>query len=123
MANDHKPAVLFLRMSPQLRETLREAADHAGCSLNAFAVQVLATAAGDPARFRVEVDTATDALGYPVRRKERSEHIGARTTFIGSMEAQFGSTEMVRLVKHYDAEDPGYFVEWLRRLNARPDVS
>ena len=52
VARDSRPAVVFLRMSPQLREGLREAADRAGCSLNAFAVQILATAAGDPARFR-----------------------------------------------------------------------
>jgi hypothetical protein len=34
-------------MTPQLRDGLRDAADQAGTSLNAFAVQVLAAAAGD----------------------------------------------------------------------------
>ena len=28
------------------------------------------------------------------------------------MHDKVGSAEMVRLVKKYDAEDPGYFVEW-----------
>jgi hypothetical protein len=27
-------------------------------------------------------------------------------------ELEVASAEMVRLVKKYDAEDPGYFVEW-----------
>ena len=34
------------------------------------------------------------------------------------MEQAVGSSEMVRLVKHYDADDPGYFVEWLRQRTA-----
>ncbi len=132
MQTNQKPAVLFLRMSPQLRQALRLAADHAGCSLNAFAVQVLATAAGDPAAFRASVDEVRepaphelerDALGYPVEWKARTEHIGARSNFIGSMEGEVGSAEMVRLVKHYDAENPSYFVEWQRQRRAEGRVS
>ena len=124
MARDPRPAVVFLRMSPQLREGLRQAADRAGCSLNAFAVQILATAAGDPARFRAqssheESETAAseverDALGYPLEWKQRWRHSIARNEFIGTMGIELGSEEMVARVKRIDAEDPGYFVEWLR---------
>jgi hypothetical protein len=133
MARDPRPAVVFLRMSPQLREGLRNAADEAGCSLNAFAVQVLATAAGDPGRFRVssshdESETRDlkelerDALGYPLRWKERWAHSGARNEFIGTMGTELGTEEMVALVKRLDAEDPGYFVEWQRLRRAEREV-
>jgi hypothetical protein len=124
VARDSRPAVVFLRMSPQLREGLREAADRAGCSLNAFAVQILATAAGDPARFRAQSshqeeeiagsEVERDALGYPLEWKQRWRHSIARNEFIGTMGIELGSEEMVALVKRLDAEDPGYFVEWLR---------
>ncbi len=39
-------AVLYLRMAPALRDALRAHADASGVSLNAFAVQALAAAAG-----------------------------------------------------------------------------
>jgi uncharacterized protein (DUF1778 family) len=39
-------AVVYLRMSAALREALRARAEHEGISLNAFAVQALAAAAG-----------------------------------------------------------------------------
>jgi hypothetical protein len=133
MARDPRPAVVFLRMSPQLRDGLRDAADDAGCSLNAFAVQVLAAAAGDPGRFRgtgsreasesSDVDELErDALGYPLRWKERWEHSGARNEFIGTMETELGVEEMVALVKKLDAENPGYFVEWYRLRKAEREV-
>jgi hypothetical protein len=129
MMNDQRPAVVYLRMSPYLRDALRDAADKAGCSLNAFAVQVLAAAAGDPSRFRSVAEEAEprtlerDALGYPLRAKERSEHIGARSDFIGTMGEEVGAKEMVALVKRHDAEDPGYFVEWQRLRNIERGVT
>ena len=133
MARDPRPAVVFLRMSPQLRDGLRDAADDAGCSLNAFAVQVLAAAAGDPGRFRVsqsqeaseapDVDELErDALGYPLRSRERWAHAGARSEFIGTMETELGAEEMVALVKRLDAENPGYFVEWYQLRKAEREV-
>jgi hypothetical protein len=39
-------AVLYLRMAPALRDALRASASESGVSLNAFAVQALAAAAG-----------------------------------------------------------------------------
>jgi hypothetical protein len=116
-------------MSPQLRDGLREAATAAGCSLNAFAVQVLAAAAGDPARFRPSGpheepespdvnELERDALGYPLERIARAQHSGARNDFIGTMGNELGPDEMVALVKRFDAEEPGYFVEWQRIRNA-----
>jgi len=41
-----KPAVLYLRMAPQLRAALAERAAESGVSLNAWAVNALAAAAG-----------------------------------------------------------------------------
>jgi hypothetical protein len=133
MARDPRPAVLFLRMSPQLREGLRDTADDAGCSLNAFAVQVLAAAAGDPGHFRVPGSSAEseapdadelerDALGYPLRWKEPWAHSGARNEFIGTMGTELGTERMVALVKRLDAEVPGYFVEWHRLRMAEREV-
>lgn len=117
-----------MRMAPQLREALRDAADNAGCSMNAFAVQVLAAAAGDPARFRVpksakEVaaddidaldDLERDPLGYPLAWHERGEHMAARGEFVAVMDSELGTSEMVALVKHLDREDPAHFVRWMR---------
>jgi hypothetical protein len=129
MARDARPAVVFLRMSPQLRDGLRDAATTAGCSLNAFAVQVLAAAAGDPGRFRQSGlreesespdlnELERDHLGYPLERIARANHIGARTDFIGTMGDELGADEMVKAVKRIDAEEPGYFVEWQVLKNA-----
>ena len=104
--------------------------------MNAFAVQVLATAVGDPARFRsleeAEPDVRDlerDALGFPFGWTDRWQHSVARNEFMGVMSDQMPAEEWVPLVKQYDAEDPGYFVEWARlrreersRLNAQPQL-
>ena len=126
MARDEKPAVVYLRMSRHLRDGLRAAAKASGCSMNAFAVQVLAAAAGDASRFRDPSDCAPadseierDALGYPLEWAARWQHAGARSEYIGVMDASdVPSAEWVPLVKKYDAEDPGFFVEWLRLRRA-----
>ena len=117
MARDPRPAVVFLRMSPQLREGLRHAADRAGCSLNAFAVQILATAAGDPARFRAqssheESETAaarSSATRLGIRSNGSS---GGDTPSPATSSSARWASSWAR--KRLDAEDPGYFVEWLR---------
>jgi hypothetical protein len=41
-----KPAVVYVRMAPALRDALRDHADACGLSLNAFAVHALAAASG-----------------------------------------------------------------------------
>lgn len=122
MVREPKPAIVFLRMSPQLREGLREAADAAGCSLNAFAVQVLATVVGDPSRFRAPVreepdlrELERDALGFPIEWRANWRHSVARNEFMGVMASQMPMQDWVALVKKYDAEDPAYFVEWQRQ--------
>jgi hypothetical protein len=118
-------------MSPQLREALRAAAAKAGCSVNAYAVQVLAAAAGDPARFRAPVmepeetdvrDLERDALGFPLRSKERRHHSAARSEFMDAIMNQ-APDEWVGLVRKYDAEDPGYYVEWQRRRRAEQQAA
>ena len=122
MEREGKPAVVFIRMSPQLRDGLRVAADDAGCSLNAFVVQVLAAAAGDPSRFRptrsfdevAAPEVERDGRGFPLAGRARMLHIGARCNFIEVTTSEVGHSEMVRLVRKYDVEDPGYFVEWER---------
>jgi hypothetical protein len=98
---------------------LRGTANEAGLSLNAFAVQVLAAAAGDPARFRLPIpepptlrELERDRRGYPLGWRERDTHIGARNQFIVAMLDEMGSAETWPLVKKYDTEDPAYFVEW-----------
>jgi hypothetical protein len=113
-------------MSPQLRDGLHAAADAAGVSVNAFAVQVLATAVGDPARFRAAIDDAPkepaelkrDHRGYPTRPRDRDIHMAARNHFMTETEKLLGAAEMFRLAKQYDAEDPGYYVEWERSRKA-----
>ena len=111
-------------MSPQLRHGLKTAAEFAGCTLNAFAVQVLATAVGDPSRFRAQTapdgtalpDVERDARGYPLDWRERAAHIDARSHFIAEMDTQteMSKDEWYARIKKYDAEDPGYFIEWWR---------
>ncbi len=132
MSQDQRRGLVHIRMSPQLRDSVREAADASGSSVNAFVVQLLASAVGDPARFRAavartvdeeDVKLDRDELGYPLRSRDRGIHIAARTAFIGAMEETLGAREMVRLVKQHDAEDPGYFVEWQRQRAAERSVS
>lgn len=113
--------VVYVRMAPQLRDGLRSAADDAGCSLNAYALQVLAAAAGDPARFRQDApvppvrELERDTLGFPVHWRDRAAHSAARNDFMTAMEQEMPTNDWVALVKKHDAEDPGFFVEWQRR--------
>jgi hypothetical protein len=102
-------------MSPQLRDSLRDAANEAGCSLNAFAVQVLSAAAGDAARFRSVTDS--DARTEAARPAQEWRSRTARNDFINAMRQEMGTVAMAALVKRLDAEDPGHFLEW---WNARP---
>ena len=130
MARQHRPASVLLRMSPQLREGLRAAAEGAGLSVNAYAVQVLAAAAGDPARFRApvpepeEIDVRTlerDATGYPLAWRERWAHSEARSAFMDSVMRR-PDDEWTALIRKYDREDPGFYVEWYRELRrSRPE--
>jgi len=56
-----------------------------------------------------------DALGYPLEWAARWQHAGARNEFIGVMNfSDVPRSEWIPLVKKYDAEDPGFYVEWLR---------
>ena len=76
-------------MSRSLRDALHSAAAAAGCSLNAYALQILAAAAGDPARFRSAAAGATggprdlvrDERGVPLQLEARGRHIVARSAF------------------------------------------
>ncbi len=112
-----------MRMTPQLRDGLRPAADDAGCSLNALQV-LAAAAAGDPARFRHEApvppvrELVRDALGFPVHWRDRAAHSAARNDFMTAMEQEMPTNEWVALVKKHDAQDPGFFVEWQRGRGA-----
>src|SRR3954471_1430721 len=85
-----RPATVTLRMSRSLRDALHSAAAAAGCSLNGYALQILAAAAGDPARFRSVAadatdeprDLARDEQGVPLQLKARGLHIAARSAFV-----------------------------------------
>jgi hypothetical protein len=125
MAQDRRPAKLTLRMAPQLRDGLRAAAAEAGCSLNAFATQVLAAAAGDPARYRAAHtapagdvlvrDEERDHRGFPLAGRARHLHIAARSAFADHLLRRMSHEEMRGVVTKYDAEDPAHFVEWYSR--------
>jgi len=127
MHNRARPAIVTLRMTRGLRDALHDAARAEGCSLNGYAVQVLASAAGDPARFRRgDVDFADDGRddvsrderGVPLRPKARSEHLAARQAFFDAMATEDGVAAADRLVRRYELEDPAFFVEWARRRAA-----
>ena len=100
MTNRSRPAIVTLRMSRSLRDTLHDAACAEGCSLNGYAVQVLASAVGDSARFRRgDLDIAGDGRGnlrrdergVPLRPKDRSEHLAARQAFFDAMASEMAS--------------------------------
>jgi len=110
-------------MSRSLRDALHSAAAADGCSLNAYALQVLASAAGDAARFRSGTitvgdeprDIARGERGIPLKPKDRGEHLRARQEYFEAMAAESGAVAADRLVRQYEADDPGFFVEWSLR--------
>ena len=113
-------------MSPPLRDGLKESAAAAGCSLNAYIVQVLAASAGHRARFRGTVETGPTAeehlddlrslerneFGYPLDWKERWRHTGARQAWVFAMEKRTDFSAAMALVRRIDAECPWHYVEW-----------
>jgi len=128
MRTEHQAAVVYLRMTPQLRDALRDAADHAGTSLNAYAVQVLAAAAGDATRFRQAIDRSVaereveikrDGRGFPLNEGDERRHRLARSRFMTTIGREQGSAAVFALVKRFDVEDPGFYVRWEREQNAK----
>jgi hypothetical protein len=121
-----RPAIVTLRMSRSLRDSLHSAAAAAGCSLNGYAVQILAAAAGDPARFRSVSagttdeprDLVRDERGVPLQPKARGLHIAARSAFVEAMVAESGAVKADRLVRQHELDDPAFFVEWYRSREA-----
>lgn len=126
MRTHAQPAIVTLRMSRSLRDALHEAAAAEGCSLNAYALQILAAAAGDPARFRIDPvgvpeeprDMPRDERGFPARPKDRNEHLVARQAFFDAIAAEQGAAAADQLVRRHEVEDPAFFVEWARRRAA-----
>jgi hypothetical protein len=117
-----RPAIVTLRMSSSLRDALHSAAAAAGCSLNGYALQILAAAAGDAARFRSvgeaqpaphePRDLARDEQGFPLQLKARGVHIVARSAFFEAMAAEAGASTAGRVVAEHDQEDPAFFAKW-----------
>ena len=115
-----------LRMSPQLHAALAASALDAGCSLNSFAIQVLAAAAGHRARFRAigqhestaeetrvelrELPRRTD--GVPRERPHQYEHLVARDKWLKAQLAHMTSFDAMTARARHDREDPWFFVEW-----------
>ena len=113
-------------MSPALKEGLREAAAAAGCSINAYIVQVVAAAAGHRARFRGTAETGPapderlDELralprndqGFPISFKERDQHRWARKAWVDMIEKRFDFGTAMRGVRHADFNCPWFYVEW-----------
>jgi len=127
MPRNPRSAVITVRLAPQLKAGLQESAAAAGCSLNAFVVQVLAAAAGHQVRFRGTADSGPtaeeqvsevrqldrDFMGNPVLLRERSRHICARMDWIQMMyKANPERTDVGRLARRIDAECPWFYVEW-----------
>jgi hypothetical protein len=125
-----KHAVLTIRMAPQLRDGLKASAEFAGCSLNAYVVQVLAAAAGQRARFRGTAETGPtpeeeqdelrmlDRLpsGTPVDWHEATRHRHAyQDWFLAAREANL--TGIGRIVGHIERNCPWHYVEW-KEFNA-----
>ena len=121
-----RPAIVTLRMSRSLRDSLHSAAAAAGCSLNGYALQILAAAAGDAARFRSAAadatdeprDLARDERGVPLQLKARGLHIVARSAFLEATMAESDAVTADRLVRQHELEDPAFFVEWYRSREA-----
>jgi hypothetical protein len=113
-------------MSRSLRDALHSAAAAAGCSLNGYALQILAAAAGDAARFRSAAADATDEprglvrdeRGFPLQLAARGRHIVARSAFFEATAAESDAVTADRSVQELDLEDPGFFVEWHRNREA-----
>jgi len=109
-------------MSRSLRDALHSAAAAAGCSLNGYALQILAAAAGDPARFRSVAadapdeprDLARDERGFPLQLAARARHIAARSAFFEAMAIESDAVTADRLVQEHDLEDPAFFLRWYR---------
>jgi len=121
MAREQKAALIHIRMSPQLREALRRAAADAGCSMNSYAVQVLATATGDPACFRAKVEAANEQSQMSAPKRERL-HKAARQAFMEAMVEEIGWAEAGKLLRRYDAEDPDYFLAWSQHREQNPEA-
>ena len=117
---------MTLRMSRSLRDGLHSAAAASGCSLNGYALQILAAAAGDPARFRATAveradeprDIERDERGVPLQLKARDRHIVARSAFFEAMAAETDAVTADRLIREHELEDPAFFVEWYRSREA-----
>ena len=121
MARDQKAALIHIRMSPQLREALRRAADNAGCSMNSYAVQVLATATGDPACFRATVEAANETSQLSAGAQERLRR-EARQEFMEAKVEEIGWAEAGPLLRRYDVEDPNYFLTWQKERGQNPEA-
>jgi hypothetical protein len=126
MQTQPRPAIVTLRMSRSLRDALHSAAAAAGCSLNGYALQILAAAAGDAARFRSAAADATDQprdlvrdeRGFPLQVAARGLHIVARLAFFEAMAAEFDAVTADRLAREHDLHDPAFFVGWYRSREA-----
>ncbi len=132
MSRNTNVATVTLRMSAQLRDGLKMAAAAAGCSLNAFAVQVLAAEAGQHARFRGTRESGPtkheraqelrelprDDRGFPLDLRARRLHREARSAFVEAKRQEMSLLEAERLAKALDEEDPAAFVEWMEAREA-----
>src|SRR5689334_6148761 len=103
-------ATIEVRLSPQLKQGLKDSAAFAGCSLNAYVVQVLAAAAGHRARFRGDAESGPlpeeqqdelrtldrNSMGTPRDWKEATRHRGAfQDWFLAAQEARLPMPEVV----------------------------
>jgi len=128
MPRNEQAATVSLWMAPQLKAALKDAAADAGCSLNAYLVQLLGAAVGDASRFRVvapgppkpSIDDERTALralerradGYPEGRRDRNRHSGARAQYADEILQSLGHGEASRVMFRIDRDCPWHYVEW-----------
>jgi hypothetical protein len=123
--SESKAAKVTLRMSPQLHDALRASALESGCSLNQFAIQVLASAAGHRARFRGTAETGPTSeeagvelrelsrndQGFPLERTARSEHAHARERYRNTLLREMTMGQAAGVIRRIDESEPWFYVE------------
>ena len=128
MATNARAVVVYLRMAPQLREGLRDAANVGGfllkrvfacrCSpplraiVRAFGGTAETGPTPDEELHELRAPRVANANGHPEDWKERDRHVGARHKFVELLQKDFDFSDIMKLVYFIDAECPWHYVEW-----------
>lgn len=77
---------------------------------------MLSAAAEDASRFRRAEDA--QARVEATRPVAKWRHLKARNAFMNVMFDEQGGAATSALIRHFDAENPGYYLEWERAREA-----